>query len=503
MRPPLQHQAHALDRSLNERSFALFFEQRCGKTKVIIDTAAHHYRWGSINTLIVVAWPNGVQNVWSEEWPKDWPDNLPSKMVVWKSGKMASKDAMEELRALISFDGMAVIAMNCEALSTDLCGRFLKSFLAKRKALLVADESSWAKSPTSRRSKALITLGRHENVVFKRILDGTPADEGPLDLFMPCFFLDPKLLGYGTIFAYKSRYCKLEAGYGPGGRQFTKIAGYRNLEELNAKLEKFSVRVRRADISDAPPKVYQSRFFQLTAKQRKVYDRLRDDYVAQLGGGDQPVGEVLRRMTRLQMIARNYYPPEETSDYCPACHAINADDCEVCEGFGVVVQISKMQRIDDTNPAQLALIQELKVSRGPSIVWCRFRQDVSDAMEASALAGRVPVRFDGTVPASIREEGYLMFRGGAYDDIVATISSGLSRGRDLTRGVSSIYYSNEFALRARRQSEDRTESLSRAISTDVIDLVAEDTRDLDAIQALRNKRDIASMIVGDPVEKWI
>lgn len=503
MRQALQHQAHALRRSLNERAFALFFEQRCGKTKVVIDTAAHHYKQGNIDALLVVVWPNGVQNVWNEEWPKDWPDTERSKVVVWKSGKMASKDGMEDLRALIGFDGMAVVAMNCEALRTDLCQRFLKSFMSRRKVMIVADESSWAKSPSSQQAKALVTLGNHKNCVLKRILDGTPADEGPLDLWMPCFFLDPKLLGYSTFFGYKQRYCKLETGYGPGGRQFQKVAGYRNIEELNAKLDKFSVRVRRADISDAPAKVYQSRFFQLTAKQRAVYNRLRDEYMVDLGEGDIPVADVLRRMTRLQMVARNYYPPEENADYCPTCHAVNADMCEDCGGLGVKVYTTRLKRIDDVNPAQEALRQELNATRGPTVIWCRFRQDVTDAMDACRANGRVPVRFDGTISSNERETSYLAYRAGNADDIVATISSGLSRGRDLTRGLSSIYYSNEFALRARRQSEDRTESLSRTVSTDVVDLVAEDTRDLDAIQALRDKRDLASLIVGDPIEKWI
>ena len=43
----------------------------------------------------------------------------------------------------------------------------------------------------------------------------------------------------------------------------------------------------------------------------------------------------------------------------------------------------------------------------------------------------------------------------------------------------------------------------RKISTDVVDLVAEDTRDLDVIEALRQKRSIASEVMGDPVVKWI
>lgn len=501
MRPPLKHQAEALQKSLNCRNYALFFEQRCGKTKVIIDTAAHHYERGLIDAVVIVAWPNGVQNVWAEEWPRDWPEDHPYKLIVWRSGKMDSKTNQQELMESIFFRGMSVIAMNCEALLTATAWSFLSKFYKKRRIMIVADESSWAKTPGSARTKRLLALGRQPAVQLRRILDGTPADEGPLDLYAPCAFLDSNLLGYKTFFAFKAHYAVQEEGYAAGGRKFKKVVGYQNLSELNQRLSKFSMRVLRSDVSDAPPKVYQTRYFQMSDKMRRVYDRLRDEYIADLSDGETPVAGVLKRMTRLQMVARNYYPPEEVGTYC-SCDG--EGECEVCGGLGITIETTKLQRIDEEdNPAQGALTYELVGLRGPAVVWARFRQDVTDAMQASMDAGRKPVRFDGSVAPVDREEAYRAYRAGEYDDIVATIGSGLSRGRDLTRAGTLIYYSNEFSLRARRQSEDRAESLSRTYSTDVIDLVAQDTRDLDVINALRSKKSIADLIVGDKATEWI
>lgn len=503
MRPPLIHQAAALEASLDRKEFALFFEQRCGKTFVIIKTALHHWKRGTVDGAIIIAWPNGVQNVWAEEWPKDWPEDEPYKLVAWRSGKMDKPQAKQELAELLNFQGFAVLAMNCEAMLTASAWTYISKFFRRRKVLVTADESSWAKSPNAARTKRLLALGHQPSTILKRILDGTPADEGPLDLWAPCAFLDPRFLGYSTFFGYRAHYCQLEDGYAPGGRTFKKVAGWRNLDELNQRLAKFSMRVRRADVSDAPPKVYQSRYFQMTDTQRRVYDRLRDEYIADLSGGELSVANVLKRMIRLQMVARNYYPPEEGGRYCSSCGG-NGEGCEECGGLGIVVETTAMQRIDpDENPAQGALAAELKQLRKPSVIWCRFRQDVTDAMEASLLAGRKAVRYDGTISAGTREEALRAFKAGGADDIIATIGSGLSRGRDLTIAGTIIYYSNDFSLRARRQSEDRAESLSRDFSTDVIDLIAEDTRDIDNIQALRDKRSIAEMIVGDPAEKWI
>jgi len=112
-------------------------------------------------------------------------------------------------------------------------------------------------------------------------------------------------------------------------------------------------------------------------------------------------------------------------------------------------------------------------------------------------------QYDGSIPAAKREQGYQDFKAGRGDGIVGTILSGLQRGKDLTRARRLIYYSNEFSLRARRQSEDRAEGLDQTTSTDVIDLCALDTRGAQAIQALRDKRDLATAILRDPVTEWI
>jgi hypothetical protein len=81
---------------------------------------------------------------------------------------------------------------------------------------------------------------------------------------------------------------------------------------------------------------------------------------------------------------------------------------------------------------------------------------------------------------------------------VGTIGGGLGRGKDLSRATLAVFYSNDFALRLRRQAEDRTESVLRRVSTTVVDLVAAKTRDVDIINALRAKRELAAEVMGDP-----
>ncbi len=130
-------------------------------------------------------------------------------------------------------------------------------------------------------------------------------------------------------------------------------------------------------------------------------------------------------------------------------------------------------------------------------MWCRFKQDVLDAVAAVEAAGKTAWRYDGAVPAGERERAYQAFRAGERDAIVATVASGLQRGKDLTRAGTLVYYSNDFSRRARGQSEDRSESLDRTFSTGIVDLVATDTRDGDVVDALRRKLEVARTVMGD------
>lgn len=533
IRPNLAHQERIFQRFKDAPYFALFCEQRTGKTKIVLDVFARHVLRGYLDTLIVIAFPNGVHRVFLDELPKDLPSDFlaQTKAIAWRSGKMGTKAAKALLSEQITHDGPVIFTINCEAIKrADSAWDHIVRLVKRRRCMVVADESSWAMSWTGQ-TERLLTLGgfyaAKPNVLVKAILDGTPCDESPSDLFYPCQFLrkGPALLGVSTMATFKARYFAYETeekrddetgeieivrkqGYNRRtNTTYDLHVGYQNLDELHGKLASFSERVLRRDVSDAPEKLYSTRYFQLTPKQRQVYDRLREEYVAELSHGDVAVPNVLTRMLRLQMVARNYYPPEKIGVVCPRCVGRltdpSGDECPRCEGIGIIVETTELARIDDRSPALDALERELHGSTGPVVVWCRFRQDVSDCLELFHRMGKQAGRFDGTVKEAEREEAYQAFRVGRLDHIVSTVGSGLTRGRDLTRADDLIYYSNDFSRRKRSQSEDRAEALARSRSTGIVDLVAEDTRDADVIEALRQKRDIAASILGDGPGRWL
>ena len=66
-----------------------------------------------------------------------------------------------------------------------------------------------------------------------------------------------------------------------------------------------------------------------------------------------------------------------------------------------------------------------------------------------------------------------------------------------------IYYSNNYDLEKRLQSEDRAHRIGQTGSVTYIDLVAEKTIDERIIKSLKNKVDIANEIMGEDIKDWI
>jgi helicase-like protein len=527
-RPWLAHQAREFEESKDAEYRALWWQQRCMKTQPIIDTFLYNCDLGRVTAMLVVAYPSGARLIWTDELEVAVsPERRETiRALAWKAGKMRwIKDRRgrwimkgpyaADMEKMLEPTVPTIFSINCESLTTDTMWRYLRRFVEAHRVIVVADEdfaTQW-----NARTKRLLWLRDHS--VMRRWITGTPAEEKPTDLFYPSEFLKRGLLGFSTKIEMRNCYAEMDVGQRFEGidprtgeriiREYPIFKSWRNLDELRTKLTTFGSRMLRSDISDAPAQVHQTRYFQLSVPQRTEYDRLRDRYIIELQSGQRDAANVLKRMTRLQMVSRNFWPPERIGSPCRTCGSSGFDDegncCERCDGIGITVQTTELERIDrKDNPALAALADEVRRARAPIIVWCRFRQEVEDVWAEMKNMGLRCATYYGGVGETLCERAYRGFRDGELDVIVATEKSGLSRGKDCSNAQTVIYYSNEFSGRDRDQSLARSESLLKKKSTDVIDLVAEDTRDLDVINALRSKRSIAAMITGDrDVSSWI
>ena len=214
---PYEWQGAAFARFKDARLFALFAEPRTGKTKVIIDVAGYRHTLpptssAFVNALLVVAMPGRVHRNWvTKEVPAHLSDDVPRLCVVWDAGRASTRAFQAELEALLSFKGLSVLAVNGESVITVSFRRYVARFLRARRVFAVADEHTLImKTPGIKRTKVMHAVGRHQNVVLKSIMDGTPVGEGPLDLYAPMMFLDWRILGFTSFLAFKHHFAEWE-----------------------------------------------------------------------------------------------------------------------------------------------------------------------------------------------------------------------------------------------------------------------------------------------------
>lgn len=502
--PSYAHQQTAFDMSANKRLFALFMEQRTGKTKVVLDTVAYQYGQGTINALLVVAWPNGVHRNWiTDEAPAHLPVTLPWYGLVWNARRAKQVAAKKRMENLLNFKGLSILAVNAEALTSENTKVYIRRFLAKRQVFFVADESTFMMTAGAKRRLTMQALGRQPNVRFKRILDGTPiGNHGPLDLYAQFAFLDPKLLGQPTSATFKAHYAEWEDKINHNtGTGYKVLVKYKNLDELHRRMAPHTFRILRKDCADLPEKQYVKRYVELTDEQRRVYDELRDTYKAELADGRQVTATLaLTRYLRLQQILSNRLPERTEHRVCESCVG---EGCDRCGELGIYESKSPPLIIDtNTNPRLDALEHELSTTQEPVIVWARFKHEVQEILAIGERLGRNPVRYDGALNDTAKAESLKAFQSGSSYLLVGNQRAG-GRGLRMSAARTIIYYSNDFSLLTRLQSEDRAETMTQAKSTVIIDMCSSETIDEVIVQSLRDKKSIADTITGDRGGVWL
>ena len=469
---PYEHQKEALLRSFARDNYAYFMEMGCGKSKVLIDNTTWLYENKHIDTVIIVA-PKGVYMNWKNaEIPTHLPDNVPNNVYVWKaSANKTEKKILEE--GVKTRDKLRILLVNVEAFATAKVIRYLEAFTHRSNFLLAVDESTTIKNIKAKRTKAILKLG--QSAKYKRILTGSPITQSPMDLYSQCYFLDKDLLGFDSYWSFQGRYAVVRQTR-IGNHSFQQVVGFRNLEELTDKLHRFAYRVTKEQALDLPEKIYTTRQVVLTSDQIKHYNSMKDSAVAFLDGGDLvSAPEVMTRLLRLQQLL---------------CGYLVTDD-------GETVEIAN-HRID----AMLDTIAEMD---GKVIIWSRFRHDIKKIRKSldKAYGSGTVVTYFGDTSQEDRDKAIDRFQNDKETRFFVGNAQTAGRGLTLTAATNVIYYSNDFNLETRIQSEDRCHRIGQKNNVLYVDLVVPDSIDVHIVKVLQSKITLAGKTLGEEARKWL
>ena len=468
---PYAHQTTALEKSWNKKVFAYFMEMGTGKTKVAIDNISMLYDQGKINGALIIA-PKGVYKNWySQEIPIHLATHIKPKTVLWQA--MINQKQQKLLNTLFKTgEDLHILIMNVEAFSTKKGVDFAMRFLNSHNTYMAIDESTTIKNPGAKRTKSIVSLGKHAK--YRRILTGSPITKSPLDLYKQCEFLDEYLLDHSSYYTFRTRYAVMrKANF--NGRSVEIVVGYKNLAELSDKIKPFSYRVLKDDCLDLPKKTFMKRVITLSAEQHKVYKQMKEMALAQLNGKLLTTANALTQLMRLHQITCGHFKANDGS-----------------------TQTLKNNRLSEL----MDLLDEVE---GKAVIWAHYQYDVQTILEAirKEYGNGAVVDYYGKTPSDERQDNIKKFQ----DDprcrfLVGTPSTG-GYGITLTAASTMIYYSNGYDLEKRQQSEARIDRIGQENPMTYIDILCEDTVDERIVKALRKKINIATEIMGEELKDWI
>lgn len=537
--PPLfRHQQELVDRTWEERAWAIFFQTGVGKTAPTIHTAGLLFRADRIDGAIVVA-PNMVHRNWiSTEIPLH-------ATVVWRGLDWHSSRGKAQDRALARLletprGTLPWLAITYDGLITPRGRKAVLDFLGRfKRVMLIADEGSRLKNPEALRTKKVAALRKLS--AYMRLLNGTPTTQAPTEIYAQMKLLDDMYWvrhGIGSFTSFKSRFCVFKkiviggeddreanelkgakytsvvphdadpegvAAYeqldlsgivgqedtetpvkraspqvtATSGRTIEIVVGYRELDKLHAMIQPLSTRLTKEQAGlNLPPKLYQRLVFELAPEQRRIYDQLRKEYMVELDNGVLITAAIaMVRVLRLQQVACGYLP--------------NPDDPE-----GEPILVPKGE-----NPRLAAFLDWLEdIGAQQAIIWCRFTRDVD--LITRALGPPRCVRYDGEVNEKEKIRALDLFTSGKRQLCVAKAAS-MGMGLTLVNSAISFYYSNTFSLLERLQSEDRQHRPGQHNSVTYVDLVADKTVDELILKSLRENNEMARRVVGDEYRAWL
>ena len=468
---PYKHQLTALEKSWSKENFAYFMEMGTGKTKVLIDNMAMLYDKGKIDGALIIA-PKGVVKTWYEqEIPTHLPDHIENVTVLWQPN--ITKTQQDKLESLFEIEtALHILIMNVEALSTDKGVKFASKFLNSHKVLMAIDESTTIKTPSAKRTKNIISLGKYAK--YRRIMTGSPVTKNPLDLYSQCEFLNPYLLDFTSWYAFRNRYAEMKTMH-VRGRSIQVVDEFKNLGELSNTVKTFSERILKEDCLDLPPKNFTKRHITLSNEQKKAYEQMKKAAMAVLNGKVTTTMTVLTQLMRLHQIT---------------CGHFTADDGST--------QLISNNRITE-------LMNILEETEGKAIIWANYQKDMTQILENinKVYGPGSVVDYYGLTPQEDRQDNIRKFQSDPKCRfLVGTPSTG-GYGITLTAANTVIYYSNGYDLEKRLQSEDRAHRIGQKKNVTYIDIICEDTVDEKIVKALRDKINIASEVLGEELREWI
>lgn len=441
----------------------------------------------------LIVCPNTLKKNWLREFGMWWPD-VKVQVISGSAGqrrKRFTEDAdvfvinWESLRShsrLASYGSVALARCPAcgghdEKVSENRCEVHKRELNEIDFKAVVADEIHRSKDPKSKQTRALWAATGDADLRFA--LTGTPIANNVLDLWPILHWLSPSEWPSKTRWIDRMVDTMLNAF---GGMMVLGVKPHMN-DEFYAAINPRMRRMLKARVLPwLPPVLKERRDVEMSSKQRKAYDQMRDLMIAELENGDALVApSPLTQTTRLLQFASSY--AEILTD----------------EDTGEI-----KTRLADPSCKVDALMNDLSSGDfgDDSVAVCAVSRQLIELLSAEMTKAKIPHGLiTGAQNEDERQKAVDDFQSGKIKWILFTAQAG-GVGITLTAARRLVMLQRPWSLVDYKQALDRVHRIGSEVHDSIVimDYVTEGTIEERVIQVLDSKADNFEQIVRDKAQ---
>ena len=433
---PLPHQIEAFNYGLERDKLLIGDEQGLGKTKESIDITVA--RKQELNKCLIVCGVNSVKYNWEKEIGIH---SRESSVMIDGKTMDARVDQLLNWYKGTEFFGI----INIESLRNEKIQDAL--YLGIKNGCvgaIIVDEVHKAKNGSSQQGKAL----RFLKAPVKIGLSGTPMNKAE-DLWNILTWLEVEKRSY---YSFRNTYC-IMGGYGG-----YKVIGHKNLESLNAELNKVMLRRKKEEVLDLPPKVYSTEYVELTKKQQSLYRDIKNGIIEDMENILASVNP-LSCTLRLRQLTGGLFTEENP----------------------------KLERVKDM------LDEEIIPNGNKAIIFSQWEQITE--LYKEALKEYNPIYITGKVSPEERQKLVDKFQNDPTCKIAIGTIGAMGTGLTLNKASYVFFVDKMWNSGDNIQAEDRAHRIGTTGTVNIISLVAKGSVDEGVEEYLIDNKDLFDRVV--------
>jgi len=458
---PFAHQQTAFQSAIStfnsgkSSGYALLMEMGTGKSLTSIAIAGRLYldnkicHSDSLRRLLIVA-PLSIVGVWNDEFRKF--ADFDYSLAVLNGSGTRKIDALRHLNggSFQSHKPLQVAVINYES-----AWRLEKEIIAWKPDIIIADESHKIKTHKTNASKSMHRLGK--SAKYRLLLTGTPITNRAIDIFSQYKFLNPTVFG-NSFYSFRNRYFDM-VGYGNHTPRLKRTME----QELMERIHSIAFRATKAECLDLPETTDIIRYVELEVSAVKLYRELVKDSFTELNGQEISATNILTRLLRLSQLTGGFLESQSVSKAKLNALADIIDQSQN-EGKKLVI-IARFI-------AEIAAIKKLLEKQG---------------IDYSAISGETKDRAEQVRRFQENPE-VTVFIGQ-----IATAGLGIT----LTAASTQVFYSLDHSMSNFEQAKARIDRVGQKENCTYIYLTAKNTIDEKILNVLKDKADLARMLIDD------